>query len=687
MKFLKYIMFFGALLALAGCSDEIERPVMPDAEESADSFTITASVAVPEMATQGSRAMGAAPDYAGLKLYIAEFDLNGDEPLNNFFTGLYMPDEEVPSDGLVTFKVTLKKEMKPKVLHLIAVPKDVDLQFDYGSEGTLIPGLSTSKAGGVGNEAYWQRLEFPQGYGTMTTTVDGDKWETDPALKARLTRVPMIRNFAQISVRILTETGATTIDNFTLEGFAVVNQPSAGSVAPWNNSTMRFPFYLNADNSQLDYQSISSAGYHGLLSGDAEITDMEPAETDFTTAPKFIYERPSSSVSHTYVIVKGRYGTDESSYYKADLGTTDENSVFGYYDLLRNFNYVVNIRSVGASGYATIDEAMRGVVYNNFSFDVNTEKMLNISNGTDMVWVNFTTAVVTQPSLADRTIRFRYRYKTNIGTNGGTPANENVRELGLVAGDVIESITPVTAPADSTDWVFYDIVTKIPTDETRTQSFTIVNPETGLGRKINLVLRTPWEISGNSVYAGNYNVPADFPETDTFLSKVSDLAGQPLTVFFTIPNDLPQEIFPLSFELEADRQNIENNPVGTLVVTSGPSVFDNVQGARIKYVKTISYSDYSTLLDASHPTAVKVPQDKNNPNGPTIHRVRCRFLTITSLENLGIAAGGSTNTTVRITNPYFKLAGTADDSNSKVDVGFTRTRGQSLLAAPGAKQP
>lgn len=78
---------------------------------------------------------------------------------------------------------------------------------------------------------------------------------------------------------------------------------------------------------------------------------------------------------------------------------------------------------------------MDGVVYNNLSFDVTTNKMLNISNGTDMVWVNFTTAVVTQNTDADRTIKFGFKYAKNIGKDNETVDNPSVTDpttMGLV---------------------------------------------------------------------------------------------------------------------------------------------------------------------------------------------------------------------------------------------------------------
>ena len=84
-------------------------------------------------------------------------------------------------------------------------------------------------------------------------------------------------------------------------------------------------------------------------------------------------------------------------YYKLDLGKADDSNLFQFYDILRNFEYAITVRQIDADGYTTAEAALNGVVYNNFSFDVNTRNMANVSDGDNMLWVNQTTFVVTSP--------------------------------------------------------------------------------------------------------------------------------------------------------------------------------------------------------------------------------------------------------------------------------------------------
>lgn len=631
MKLYRYIYILIAAALASACSSEDIAPV-PDSPvtDNGSTFTIRASVEIPGMAQEVSRAMETKPDYADQRLYLVEFDIaniDDDKPLNNFLRTVYEATDMQVVGNHVEFNVTLNKASTPKALHLIAVPKSVNLTFQYGSEGTVIPGVTTSGT----NDAYWRRLTFPEGYGKQT----GSDWVTPDDVVEKLTMVPMVRNFAQISM-------VSNASGFQLTGFAILNPPMEGSVAPWDRENMQFPEFLE-NKKQKDYSDMS---YTGLLAGQINET---LTDTDFTAKPKFIYERPFSSIRHTQVIVKGRRaGRDADTYYKIDLGHSN-NGIFTFYNLLRNFNYVITIKSVNADGSPTLEDAIKnGVVYNNLSFDVRTEKMFNISNGKDMLWVNFTTGVVTGKTTAARTLRFAYRYKTDISNNGGTEANNTVTLTNLQAGNVIESIKEIDSPADSTDWKFYEIVTKEPSDITQTQSFVVSNASSGLARTVNLVLRNPWQIIRNRVFAGTYSTPDEFPydqvTADKFENKVNSAVGSPITVFFTIPDNLPEAIFPLSFVLEANPQNFENNKLGTLVVKSGPSLFGTNYGTRIQYVKTITWTDYNTILDNDHITGVLVPDQTDQTK--MAHRVRCRF---TSTND--IAAGTVTN--IRVSNPYF----------------------------------
>lgn len=658
MKLTKYLCI--ALLALTGaaCSSDGLQPEVPaekgDIYVEGDKVVVSVGIQMPEMPNADSRTLGPEADYADMHLYLLEFVDNG-SPLRNTFTTMYEAEAETPQPGKVVYKVTLNKTSEGRVLHLVALPKSQKLTPDYGVEASVMPNIVVTDQ----TPAYWRRLAFPEGYATVSESTGFTATEAMEQLKS----VALVRNFGRVTV-----TKDPSVTDFILTGFALVNNPQSGTVAPWDASDNEFPEFLDADQKPVAFSALSS--YEGIIPAGTEFDNQDagPAVPEDVN-PKYFYERPFSSIRHTFVIVRGKYKTDETdSYYKLDLGKNDTQGVFRYYNLLRNFSYNITIKGVGTRGYSTAEEAAQGVVYNNFSFDIELGGMLNISDGNEVVFVNFTTAVLTDPNT--QVLEFKYRYRSLAGSSQGAPTynNGNVNFIGLEPGDVIQSVEKSTTD-DSDGWRSVKITCKGATAETKTQSFTMVK-ESGLGRTINLVLRQKWDFmnlkefpgtgqnyvgTGEALGTGATKLDLDNP------NRAGDGEKDPITVFFDIPDNLPEAMFPLVFELEADRQNIENNPIGTLVVTSGTSSFPNIQGSRIKYIKTITWTQYNDpLLPGQTHGANGLKID--NGNGTSTRRVRCRFRTITSLNNLGIQ--GSV-TTIRITNDHYNTG----------EIKFTRGNG------------
>lgn len=619
-----------------------------------DSFTVNVSMDVPQFVQVSSRAMGETPEYTSLELYLVEFERQGSDPSANFLRKVYRPESETPAADHVDFKVELDKAAQGRVLHLIAVPKRTALTYAGEPLGS-VPGSEAMIAqiitsGGV--EAYWQRLDFENGYGTIDSNRN---WTTSEFTKTSLTMVPMIRNFAQVTV---TSTGS----GFTIEGYALMNTPTQGTVAPWDGNA--FPTF-NSGTTQNKYEDLK---YSGIFPGDpaADVANQKPGELRFYNSPIFLYEYPANSVNATSLIVQiRRNGATASSYYRIDLGHNvpvgnDENvTMFERFNILRNFRYNVRITGVASDGYATAADAATGVVYNNLYFSVDTEQMLNISDGKKMLWVTFTTNVVTVDDTEHRTVYLGYKFRPNItsgGYNNGQctilrdPVTANQGQV--IDGDITTVTDNSTVPQmwrsnisneDLPNWRFVRFTAKTPTTEQKREQLIVIGPD-GIARTITLLSRTPWRLWRNRVFAGNYNLRKDFPyqylERE---NKVSTGIGEPLTVFFVIPDNLEKAMFPLSFVLESDIQDVENNPIGTLVVQSGNSLFDPTKTA-IQYVKTVTWSDYNSELTENNPTGTIVSdEDGETP----IHRIRCRLRTINTVT--------SSTTKIRISNPYFEL--------------------------------
>lgn len=450
-------------------------------------------------------------------------------------------------------------------------------------------------------------------------------------------------------------------------------------------------------NAMPDYTDLIGQGYYGVSQTGAQrrntldegkSCDIKENGNDWGTDDRFIYERKYSTSNPLYILLYGKYKGESgvsggvSGYYKIALAKRDETTgLVTEYNVLRNIAYNIIITDVSAPGYDTPMDAASGPAFNNVSGDVTTRHMTQISDGVDKLYVNFVNYVITQPG---HVIDFRYRFETDITrskTVKNNVVNYKAKGIGIQNGDsdiikdfgvnesydeygkvvVGSSYTDklsktVNDEVDGSEWMSVKLKVADPTEELRMQSFTIytgpgdsgtnTNGQQGLGlsRTINLVLRNPWDYLRMEVFPGLWYNDSEWPDydPDDELKDRPDVnyyvgseLGAPLTVFWELPAGLPEAMFPLEFQIESDRQNIENAGVGNALVQTGPSLFDGVTDSRISFIKTVTWSDYA-------------PDGESTPASRII---RARFVTTTNINSLqGYDAVVST---VKIHNPYF----------------------------------
>ena len=665
-----------ASLVLGACSEETLRPDVPDAggEEG-----VRVSIAIPDMPRLATRAFGDTPA-ADLKLTVFEFE-KGSDPTNTFLTKIYQAETltqtNVANGATVDFRINdLLMTESPRVLHFVVAPQHLDAK--YASEAVVFSNLSVRD----NSQAYWGRVEFPNGYGTVDKNMKPQL--TDEA-KQKLTGVNVLRNFAKVSV----EVAATATANLQLTGFELVNVPTSGTVAPYNSGRQEFPQMFDDAGTMLGYLAVAGngsgqQGYSGIMPANCGFRNLEEnfspvadgGRPAWSTRDAYLYEHPFESTRRTYVILQGNYRpttTDawQTCYYKIDLVRLNEESgMTEYYDILRNYDFHINVTGVSAPGASTASEAISGVSYNNISADVDARDMLQISDGANIVEVSKTNIIFTNTT----PVEFLYRYSP-VGGFSSETTNAKLHTNGLNAGDVIASVTApeVYTDADGVVWVKRVITPKpIPEAGTREQSFYVVDAD-GLGREIRLVAHVPYDYSDIEVYPGSEN---GRPTSAAGQGTVSPLSGQPFTVYFNLPAGMPEAMFPLTFILESNRQNMENNPIGTLVVTSGQTGFPTTEVyevPRIKYRKTVSYAEYLYKTDANNNL---ITDGAGNYVENTDHTVRCRFRTINSLAELP-GAPTQTVTYLLISNDYFNCTGENTQAAVPTWPGvatFTRTR-------------
>lgn len=530
------------------------------------------SVQVPEMEV-ATRSF-TAPAITSLQLVV--FDENGYFVQAVDATGSF----GVESGVEYNFTAELMQSPYKRVIHFIANSPQATADYAYGSETTLINALTTSGA----QDAYWQRVELPNGI------LKGNE-----AMVKALTKVPLVRNFVKISA---VKAESVTDAIFTLEGIAVINVPNKGTVAPFNVNSGAYAAY----SAGVAYSTLETAGYYGYEPSDMTITDNLASAT--FANEQYIYERRQNQgdSDYTYVIIKGKYNGGSSSYYKVDLIDADNN----YYNLLRNFNYVININNVLGAGYDSAAAAAAAAASNNISASVDTENLLNISDGSSRLYVEYVDKVITKPG--EYTLKFKY--VSDI--SNGTVANGNADLSGVVEGDVIASVSAGTSD-DSAGWRTITFSTPETISETKVQ--TIIIKAGVLQRKIKLTMCQPFVLSVTSTPTGSASLGAE------------------ATVTLGLPAGLPEAIFPLEFVIvetghciSPDATKANNNlPVRTGFNVSGQSVSG---GQYFGFVKKVEYADYN-------------PDDLENPSAKD---VVCYFKT-----NKAITGGLNVN----VYNEYF----------------------------------
>lgn len=725
----KYILMASALMGgisfLDSCQDDALDYPKNDISSSNDeiifnedgSVTMPVVIEIPELGTANTRGeMGYIPNNTDLSLYLLVFETE---------TGNIVQREKISQENqwvedkdhsnydereyrkLIKFTVNLYPTDRDAAIQLIATDQnDLMDQFRGIGNRNLIKTIYTNST--IVDDklqhrgAYWARIDLKE---PILSADDNSKEEVKEAarenaerIKNKLHHVPMVRNFLRISAH-------TSLPDFQIDGLYVVNTCDRGAVAPYMHdenvgthpdvkANHGFIYFYEEDKDDSGnvinyiskkYEDISKLGYIGEPA-EGTTVNSDPVEGRWDVvgnieSPKescyavYLYERPFRGEDRTYAIIKGRRRTNietntwsDPMFYKVDLGyqdKTDGIGVFKYYNLIRNFNYRINITGVDADGYARLDLAQNGVVFNNITASVEVKNLNTISDGNETIIVDKTSYVITK----DMANAAQGGYSFTIGSqylvkNNGVQSNES-QSLQAKLSSGGENIFEVTK-GNYTDGIQYwnvKLKNGVTFDERNPTQVTLYiyrgkkddNGNLGLYREITLTLIKEFKYDYIDTFAGLWEDYEDAPwnfDNDA-VREVGQGIDAPLTLFFQLPQGLPEAIFPLDFTIESDRQNIQNAYVGTAAVKTVPntqSLFWNTLGynistARIQYQKTLTWTEYNEQGTTERPAT-----------GSRI--VRVRFLTTTDLAQDGIGGAGAygeSTTTLRIYNQYFGI--------------------------------
>lgn len=487
----------------------------------------------------------------------------------------------VARDTVYKYKVALGQSNYKRTIHFVGY-NDQNVSFPSYTLGQhmryVVDELTTTGT----NEAFWDVVDLPNG---ITGTKSGDTYMPSEELRDSLTKVPMVRNYANVT---LTNNASSYLSNAEI---MLYNIPDKGSVvaritdsryaqfAKRSVSTDSATGTVIVTNTEKTYAEISE-DYVGY-----EPAGMTLSNSDWGTS-LYMYERHQQSGGNpvntpTFAIIRGKYGTDSDyTYYKIDLCYTDETTnARVLYNLLRNMRYNIIINSVLGRGESTPEAAAEGAAANNVSFSVETINLTNISDGTSRLSVEYTEKVLTSGN-TQYTLKYKYEPTIGGGSSNGDDAvifsgiyKNNDKSQGLIDGAVITNPSWATSD-DSEGWRTFTF-TSAAIDGVKMQS--IVLTAGNLQRQVRYILGNP------------YTMGLEVAE------KIADEVGMGLPAKVILPDGLPDGVFPLDIYVISENNSLTSSlPVITGLDNNATPAAD---GKYFGFVVTITADDYFKIDD------------------------------------------------------------------------------------------
>ena len=619
----KSILYILLSLVLAmSCTDDI---IAPTKELDGNKVLIDLSVQINDP-TVATKALAQQPTLRNLM--VAVFDSTGYLLEYTFATEITLATENATH---YDYKVAITQSDEPRIIHFIGNAPE---KLTFGVEETVLAGITSSVGNNTDDGIYWCRREVPKISGTLSggAMLLDDDYQTEPTdpiyqadlqTRAYFSNVGLIRNFSQIQL-------VSSTEDFILEKYYIVGTPKVGLAAAYNYSTGQFVNYYEgttisgseATGYTFDlgeaktFAEIIAEGYDANVLPTAQRYTLAESEVasnwinDEASAYVYECEKPLKAEDAVYIIAYGKYRQDgKYYYYKIDL--RDEN---GYFPIIRNFKYTIDIKKVSRPGYETIEKAASSVGSGDISTSLETISLVYISDGVASLEVDYIEKYIVNPE----NVTLGYTFLDNVKTShAGDPKKMwiVVNEAGAT-GAAIAAINgnSYTVGQNITVSVNPGTLTITPTDLTdvlKSQTLTIF-AEYVNGDASHILQRTI-----------NFKVQSKRTMIVSLIpSEVPNETGSEFDVNISLPAGLSESIFPLEFLIESDALSI--NPHNDhMPVRTGFSLADATKTG-IYFVKTLDYDNY-------------------NPESGATNIVNCHFKTIKPQAETHIYAA----------NPYF----------------------------------
>lgn len=384
--------------------------------------------------------------------------------------------------------------------------------------------MSTLEAS-AGRMIYWARK-----------TVDELK-----ACTTRDTAVHLLRNQAMFTLDVSAAAG------FEAHGWIVINTNAFGTVAPYNYEKGVFeipthdnPFVTVPDNTSRlsDYLDVR------------------------TSDKEYVFESPNSSSNPVDFIVKGSQNNGPSLYYRISI--VDEDGI--NMPILRNHHYIVTIDGELSYGTETFAEALHTPPTNNVWVAV-SQNIKSVSDGEYALKVDKTSVVIAEDDFVMPYRDYNLYYSLESLTGGALSAPE----VSWSEGNEVAR-TPFDHEFDTATGEGQIRVYLNEMGDKGKREGTLVIRYGRLTRtiKVTTVKKqsfVPAWITTN-IYGGN--------------------AGENVTMMFHIPEDFPEEMFPLDVLVSVNDLDVRNASGMVLpIILRGEEGYGEDNGIGYKYVLTV----------------------------------------------------------------------------------------------------
>lgn len=486
------------------------------------------------------------------------------------------------------FTAKLARTGHKRTIHLVANSPIEDVNdYPMSTESSIIAAMEVSE----GKDAYWQRIEFPDGIyddGNPTEDAAGNPVYTPHQdIIKKLTAVPLVRNYSRVKVVNAIPSTGTQLHNIE---FVLVNIPEKGSVAPFNTNKGEFQAIdaastyasLLADN----YNGYEPAGRglinntftNGALNCESYTGWVVATAADADSGYHYLYERNQNidPLTPAYILVRGSYANASATptYYKVAI--INDKGVS--YNLLRNIQYTVKINGVLGEGFKTAKEAYEAGPSNNLNFSVETKNLLNLSDGTRTIYVEYTQKVINS---ANTEVTLRYKYDDTDKTTDERAQLSDTVVISVGDGNVIlnKAVNEGYDTTDSNGWNTLSFTTaSLPAVGESAYSQVITLTAGTFAREVEFILTNP--------YLLKLNMP----------SKVAAELGTSVAATLEIQPRLPMGVFPLEFVVVSENNSLSPDAaLNTLPVVTNVNLYGQPGGNYFGYKVTLDYDDYCTV--------------------------------------------------------------------------------------------